>query len=113
MKTVKISSLINLLLFSSISICGASAAIAGGVGLGTTRVIYPQNSSQASLSIQNTDASKVFLIQSWVSNPDGNKSADFIITPPIFVIQPKKKIRCVLCLWGKNHCQQIVSLFIT
>ncbi|STQ68611.1 fimbria/pilus periplasmic chaperone [Hafnia alvei] len=76
MRNVKINSLINLLLFSSMSICGASAAIAGGVGLGTTRVIYPQNSSQASLSIQNTDASKVFLIQSWVSNPDGNKGND-------------------------------------
>lgn len=102
MRNVKINSLINLLLFSSISICGASAAIAGGVGLGTTRVIYPQNSSQASLSIQNTDASKVFLIQSWVSNPDGNKSADFIITPPIFVIQPKKENTMRIMFVGKK-----------
>ncbi|NLS52102.1 fimbria/pilus periplasmic chaperone [Hafnia alvei] len=102
MKNVKVNSLINLLLFSSISLCGSSAAIAGGVGLGTTRVIYPQNSSQASLSIQNTDASKVFLIQSWVSNPDENKSADFIITPPIFVIQPKKENTMRIMFVGKK-----------
>lgn len=102
MRNVKINSLINLLLFSSMSICGASAAIAGGVGLGTTRVIYPQNSSQASLSIQNTDTSKVFLIQSWVSNPDGKKSTDFIITPPIFVIQPKKENTMRIMFVGKK-----------
>lgn len=59
--------------------------------LGATRVIYPQGSKQTSLPIINSSASNVFLIQSWVANADGSRSTDFIITPPLFVIQPKKE----------------------
>lgn len=64
---------------------------AGGIALGATRVIYPQGSKQTSLPIINSSASNVFLIQSWVANADGSRSTDFIITPPLFVIQPKKE----------------------
>ncbi|WP_176691712.1 fimbria/pilus periplasmic chaperone [Superficieibacter electus] len=66
-------------------------AYAGGVALGATRVIYPQGNKQVSLPVTNSSASNVFLIQSWVANADGTKSTDFVITPPLFVIQPKKE----------------------
>lgn len=66
-------------------------AYAGGVALGATRVIYPQGEKQVSLPITNSSANDVFLIQSWVANADGTKSADFVVTPPLFVIQPKKE----------------------
>ena len=102
MKKIKIKSAINLLLFSTITIFNVSTAMAGGVALGSTRVIYPQNSSQASLSIQNSDTKNVFLVQSWVSDPDGKKSADFIITPPIFVIQPNKENTMRIIFVGKK-----------
>ncbi|EDV2652007.1 fimbria/pilus periplasmic chaperone, partial [Salmonella enterica subsp. diarizonae] len=39
----------------------------------------------------NSSDSNVFLIQSWVANADGSRSTDFIVTPPLFVIQPKKE----------------------
>ncbi|ECG8588590.1 fimbria/pilus periplasmic chaperone [Salmonella enterica subsp. salamae] len=66
-------------------------AQAGGIALGATRVIYPQGSKQTSLPIINSSDSNVFLIQSWVANADGSRSTDFIVTPPLFVIQPKKE----------------------
>ncbi|MGK4781166.1 fimbria/pilus periplasmic chaperone, partial [Salmonella enterica] len=66
------------------------AAHAGCIALGATRVIYPKGSKQTSLPIINYSASNVFLIHSWVANADVSRSTDFIITPPIFLIQPKK-----------------------
>lgn len=66
-------------------------AQAGGIALGATRVIYSQGSKQVSLPVINSSDSNVFLIQSWVANADGSRTSDFIITPPLFVIQPKKE----------------------
>nr|WP_304608182.1 fimbria/pilus periplasmic chaperone [Lelliottia sp. WAP21] len=69
----------------------ASDARAGGVALGATRIIYPLGSKQVSLPVSNSDERTVFLIQSWVSDEKGNKSADFIITPPLFTLKPQKE----------------------
>lgn len=66
-------------------------AHAGGIALGATRVIYPQGEKQVSLPVTNSSENNVFLIQSWVSNADGSKSGDFVITPPLFVMHPKKE----------------------
>lgn len=83
--------LMKTLILGIISLCSISTAMAGGIALGSTRIIYPQNAQQISLPITSNDESKPYLIQSWVSAPDGKKSNDFIITPPIFVIQPNKE----------------------
>lgn len=92
----------GLLLAGAISLCCASTAMAGGIALGATRVIYPMNAPQTSLSITNSDKEKVFLIQSWVSTPDQKKTADFVVTPPIFVIQPQKENTIRIMYVGKN-----------
>lgn len=60
---------------------------AGGVALGSTRIIYSAEKKQASLPVSNSDKESVFLIQSWVESVDGKKSADFIVTPPLFMIK--------------------------
>ena len=69
----------------------ATNASAGGIALGATRVIYPQGDKQVSLPVINSSADNTFLIQSWVANVEGIKSPDFILTPPLFVIHPKKE----------------------
>ncbi|TBM21017.1 fimbria/pilus periplasmic chaperone [Hafnia paralvei] len=69
----------------------AQYACAGGVSLGGTRIIYPQGADQVSLAVSNSDAKNTFLIQSWVSEENSKKSADFVVTPPLFVIQPNKE----------------------
>ncbi len=68
-----------------------SSASAGGIALGATRVIYPQGAREASLSLTNTSTKDVYLIQSWVANFNGSKSADFVLTPPLFTMKPKKE----------------------
>lgn len=86
---MKISKII--LLTGLLSSGMVSSAHAGGVALGATRVIYPAGDKQVSLSLSNSSDKDTFLIQSWVTSSSGNKSNDFVITPPLFVMQPKKE----------------------
>ncbi|KML41979.1 hypothetical protein VL15_37845 [Burkholderia cepacia] len=79
------------MLLASVGARAADAVDAGGVVLNGTRVIYPADSQQASLSLVNTTSHGTFLIQSWVEGADGQKSEDFIVTPPLFVMSPKKE----------------------
>lgn len=66
----------------------SSSAWAGGIALGATRVIYPADAKQTSLAVNNSDKQARFLIQTWVENEAGNKTDDFIVTPPLFVSKP-------------------------
>lgn len=74
------------LLFTSL---GAQAS--GGIGLGATRVIYPADAKQVSLAILNTDGKERYLVNSWVDNNLGVKDKGFIVTPPLFVSEPKSE----------------------
>ncbi|MFP7609907.1 fimbria/pilus periplasmic chaperone [Serratia quinivorans] len=65
-----------------------SLASAGGIALGGTRVIYPADKKQVSMSVRNTSDQSNFLVQSWVEQPDGQKSQDFVVTPPLYVSGP-------------------------
>lgn len=64
---------------------------AGGIGLGATRVIYPADAKQTSLSITNSDKTERYLVNSWVENNLGAKDKSFIVTPPLFVSEPKSE----------------------
>lgn len=70
---------------------------AGGVSLGATRVIFKESSSQQSLNVNNSDKENKYLIQSWIENEKGEKTNDFTITPPLFVVSKNSvnKIRIV------------------
>lgn len=61
---------------------------AAGVSLGATRVIFPTDKQQVTIKTYNTDTKGSYLIQSWVSDEDGNKVNDFIVTPPLYVQKP-------------------------
>ncbi|WP_140187584.1 fimbria/pilus periplasmic chaperone, partial [Providencia stuartii] len=77
----KITLLLTMYLF-------IESALASGVSLGTTRVIYPTDSEQVKLKIYNSDKDSSYLVQSWISDENNNKIIDIIITPPLFVIKP-------------------------
>jgi fimbrial chaperone protein len=64
---------------------------AGGVALGATRVIYPADAKQTSLSINNSDDKERYLVNSWIENNRGEKDKKFIVTPPLFVSEPKSE----------------------
>lgn len=66
-------------------------SFAGGVGLGVTRLIYPSDARQLSLSVRNTDENMAFLIQPWTEDHQGNRTSDFMITPPLSVLKPKSE----------------------
>ncbi|HEY4467228.1 MAG TPA: fimbria/pilus periplasmic chaperone [Klebsiella sp.] len=66
----------------------SAAAHAGGVVLGGTRIIYPAGQKEASISVRNTSDTSRFMVQSWAENQQGNKTSDFIVTPPLYVSNP-------------------------
>ncbi|EPD6687681.1 fimbrial biogenesis chaperone [Cronobacter turicensis] len=66
------------------------SAIAGGIVVGATRVIYEASKKEAALTIKNNSTTSPFLLQSWVDNGDGKTRAPFMVTPPLFRIEPSE-----------------------
>ncbi|HBC5673660.1 TPA: fimbria/pilus periplasmic chaperone [Citrobacter koseri] len=61
---------------------------ASGIVLGGTRVIYPIENKQVSISVRNTSEKSRFMVQSWAEDTQGKKTDDFVVTPPIYVSNP-------------------------
>ncbi|MGU3412138.1 fimbria/pilus periplasmic chaperone [Enterobacteriaceae bacterium C34A] len=91
--------------------CCTSMSYAGGIAMGATRVIYPQGEKQVSLPLLNTADTMSFLVQSWVSNADGSKADNFIITPPLFVMKPGKENKLRIIYNGPMLPQDRESVF--
>ncbi|HFV4137717.1 TPA: fimbria/pilus periplasmic chaperone [Escherichia coli] len=90
-----------LFLLSAISI---NAIAAGGFGLGSTRLVYPSDSQQITLSVQNGGANTSYLIQSWIDdNQSSKKSQDFVVTPPLFMLPTRKKASLRIMFIGKSQ----------
>lgn len=70
-----------------LSILFINNASAGGFGLGVTRLIYPAESKQITLSVQNSGDNTSYLIQSWVddSKTEKKKPGFCYHTPSIYV----------------------------
>lgn len=79
----------GLLLMAGIMTAGLShPVLAGGIVIGGTRVFYEDNKKEASLNVKNNNTENPFLIQSWVDTGDGKTRGPFIVTPPLFRIEP-------------------------
>lgn len=75
--------------------------------LGATRVIYPAGQKQVQLAVTNNDDNSTRLIQSWVENADGQRDGRFVITPPLFAMQGKKRTPCALSTPPITSCRRI------
>lgn len=64
---------------------------AAGVQIGRTRVIYDASKKEVALSLKNTEKELPWLIQSWIDTGDGKTRGPFIITPPLFRLDPQKE----------------------
>jgi len=64
---------------------------AGGIALGATRLIYDQNKKQASMPVINSTTEKRFLINTWVEDSSSKKVNSIVVTPPMFVSEPKSE----------------------
>lgn len=62
--------------------------LAGGIVLGGSRVVYPADAKQTTISVSNKTDAATYLIQSWVENAAGEKTGDFIVTPPLYTSAP-------------------------
>lgn len=80
----------------------STQAFAGGIVLGGTRVIYPANQKQVSLSVRNTSEQQRFMVQSWAEDASGKKTDDFIVTPPLYVSNPGQENTLRLMYTGKS-----------
>lgn len=78
-------------LMLSLMMIAFNAQAAGGIALGATRVIYPADAKQTSLAITNSDPKERFLVNSWIENDLGQKEKSFVVTPPLFVSEPKSE----------------------
>ncbi|MGL4726512.1 MAG: fimbria/pilus periplasmic chaperone [Scandinavium sp.] len=101
----------NITLAAAALMLSVQAAHAGGIALGATRVIYMQGEKQATLPIINSTDKGTFLIQSWVTKADETKSTDFVLTPPLFVIHPKKENTLRIMYTGPQLATDKESLF--
>lgn len=88
-----------------------SATWAGGIALGSTRVIYPADARQISLSVNNSDEHNRYLIQTWVENESGEKTEDFIVTPPLFVSKSKSENTLRIIYSGEKLPQDRETLY--
>lgn len=70
-----------------------SCPLYAGVVVGGTRVIYPANSKEVSLSVTNTEQKIPFVIQAWIENERHTEvsKVPFIITPPLFRLDPEQE----------------------
>lgn len=65
--------------------------LAGGIVIGRTRVIYDAEKRESALSVTNNSDSNPFLIQSWVDTGNGKTRGPFVVTPPLFRINPQEE----------------------
>jgi fimbrial chaperone protein len=90
-------------------------AVAGGITLGGTRVIYPSGTKQINMSVRNTSEQSNFLVQSWVEQEDGTKSQDFFVTPPLYTSGPgnENTLRLIYVGQPKQADQETLYYFNT
>lgn len=86
-------------------------AFAGGIQLGRTRIIYEANMKEVALPLINNENELPWLIQSRVMNADGTTRAPFIITPPLFRLDPQMEQSLRIMWSGSNAPEDRESLF--
>lgn len=69
----------------------SSISHAAGIQIGRTRIIYNANKKEIALPLVNKDKALPWLVQSWTDTGDGKTRGPFIITPPLFRLDPQKE----------------------
>ncbi|MCE0801443.1 fimbria/pilus periplasmic chaperone [Buttiauxella sp. A2-C1_F] len=86
-----------------------------GILINSTRVIYPADSPEVTLGMTN-NATTPRLIQSWIDDGDSNASPEtvsvpFVVTPPIFRINPGQGQSLRIVFTGGNVPKDRESVF--
>ncbi|MBB1201338.1 molecular chaperone [Enterobacteriaceae bacterium 89] len=83
-KTVLILVVVNIYL-------SASSSFASGIQIGRTRIIYDASKKEVSLPLTNKDSNLPWLVQAWTDTGANQARGPFIITPPLFRLDPQKE----------------------
>lgn len=92
------------------SLC-SSVVYAGGVGLGATRMVYSSSTTQSMMQVRNTHPEATFLIQSWMESEKGERTNDFVITPPLYVLKPASESVVKIMFNGRALPQDRETLY--
>lgn len=68
-----------------------SLSHAAGIQVGRTRIVYDAGKKEISLPLINKETELPWLIQSWTDTGDGKTRGPFIVTPPLFRLEPQKE----------------------
>lgn len=82
------------LAFLAISLCTAACPVRAAIVVNGTRVVYPADKREITISIRNTGETPS-LVQAWLDAGDphskpGESKVPFILTPPLFRLDPTK-----------------------
>ncbi|MFZ1871579.1 MAG: molecular chaperone [Chania sp.] len=107
MKRLNLFSLMTMALLSC-----SSAVMADGFGINATRLIYPQGADSISVSVRNTQPVMPYLVQVALSkSPDSREAAPFMVTPPIFRLEPKSVNQIRIAANGESLAKDRESVF--
>lgn len=89
----------------------ASFTARAGIVIGGTRIIYNGDKKETSAAIRDPDKSGVWLVQSWVDSGVKGSKAPFIVTPPLFRINPGEENMLRIVRTGGNLPEDRESVF--
>ncbi|WP_241017143.1 fimbria/pilus periplasmic chaperone [Paraburkholderia sp. Ac-20342] len=98
-------------LAGTLLVCGAQASVT----ISGTRIVYPLEQREVSVKLNN-DSSEPSLVQVWIDDGNANAKPDeikvpFVITPPIFRMDPKKSQTLRVTYSGEALPQDRESVF--
>ncbi|PKH22194.1 pilus assembly protein PapD [Enterobacterales bacterium CwR94] len=83
-----------------------------GFGINATRLIYPQGAGSISVGVRNTQNDAPFLVQVALSSKQDQRSpAPFIVTPPLFRLEPNSTNTLRIALTGAPLSSSRESVF--
>lgn len=100
-----------LKLLLCIPVIASTLCHAAGIQIGRTRIIYDAAKKEVALPLQNNDRELPWLIQSWTDTGDGKTHGPFIVTPPLFRLDPQKEQSLRITWNGKSLPVDKESLF--
>lgn len=81
----------KIITFSIIFCLNLNLCQAAGIQIGRTRVVYDAANKEVALTLKNDEQELPWLIQAWTDTGDGKTRGPFIVTPPLFRLDPQKE----------------------
>lgn len=83
----------------------------GGITVSGTRFIFSADAARTNVRIGNTSDADHYLIQSWVNDAAGQKSGNFVVTPPLYLSKPGSENMLSLIRTGGSFPTDRETLF--